>query len=541
MDIQKLSNLRFGGVRVFHVRDAPQPMSKPDGTAPGKVTAGGLAAGWKGAAAPHAHGLPSYVRENLTANYDEMALGVLGDVLIDMAAELFSAGIVAASADTVGELCAPVIHGVVGRLPILIYGDRGVGKESLARYYYFKSGRKIEKYIPVNCAAFTDTLLDSELFGHEKGSFSGAVSKKKGIFEAANGGGVFLDEIASISKSAQSKLLRFLQDGEFRAVGGNENKKSDVYVICATNTDLWRLVEQGEFRADLYDRLAGVVVRVPDLPQRDVRDKRALVTHFILATIADNRNRFKESAAPEVVIPNDLWDLLISIPYSGNIRELQTRCRHIAGMDIMQRYYLKVQDAKRKIESGKNQLAQDAAAILEDENLDPGAFCVEDILGFNNADDSAEGLENIWKLEMLKLFLKELIPETKKRILGLGRRESLPPDFWKHEIEILIGTLLPHLCDEFTLSAQRFNEQIQEETNIEEVGLRHEAKNAGFSDLLFSNNYSSAVKQLKDRFNEAWIKHVVSIHPGDTNKSLAEKYNTHEKNIGQLKKLYLHG
>src|SRR6266567_2916516 len=163
---------------------------------------------------------------------------------------------------------------------VLIGGESGTGKELLANLIHFNSGREDHPYIKLNCGAIPETLLESELFGHEKGAFTDARSRRRGRFEEANGGTLFLDEVGEMSLAAQVRLLRVLQDGEFTRVGGNEIIKTDVRVIAATNTDLERAIEEGKFRLDLYYRLSVFPIHVPALRERR-EDIHPLVIHFI--------------------------------------------------------------------------------------------------------------------------------------------------------------------------------------------------------------------------------------------------------------------
>jgi Nif-specific regulatory protein len=154
------------------------------------------------------------------------------------------------------------------RATVLLRGESGTGKEAIARAIHFLSPRKDAAFIKVNCAALTESLLESELFGHEKGAFTGAVGERKGRFELAHGGTLFLDEIGDVSPAFQAKLLRVLQEREFERVGGSKPVKVDVRLICATNRDLEKMVQRGEYRADLYYRINVVSIFLPPLRER---------------------------------------------------------------------------------------------------------------------------------------------------------------------------------------------------------------------------------------------------------------------------------
>jgi DNA-binding NtrC family response regulator len=198
---------------------------------------------------------------------------------------------------------------------ILIYGESGTGKELVARAIHQQSPRRTRPFVAIDCGALPETLLESELFGHVRGSFTGAVSNKKGLFEEADGGTLLLDEIGDTTPAFQSKLLRVLQENEIRPVGGNKTLKVDVRVIAATNKDLKKSVERKSFREDLYYRLAVVPIIIPPLRQRR-EDIPLLADHFIRKYC--ERNGFE----PKLILPKTL-KLLIESPWPGNVRELE--------------------------------------------------------------------------------------------------------------------------------------------------------------------------------------------------------------------------
>ncbi|KPK66397.1 MAG: hypothetical protein AMS21_02485 [Gemmatimonas sp. SG8_38_2] len=198
---------------------------------------------------------------------------------------------------------------------VLITGESGTGKELVARGLHKLSTRRGKPFIAVNIAALPETLLESELFGHEKGAFTGASSLRKGMFELANGGTVFLDEIAEMSGGPQTRLLRVLEQREFMRVGGSESIRVDVRVIAATNRDLRDAVELGEFRRDLYYRLNVLHIHMPRLNERR-EDIPLLVHEFIRELSREHRKEFK-GIAP------DAMDILVRYDWPGNVRELR--------------------------------------------------------------------------------------------------------------------------------------------------------------------------------------------------------------------------
>jgi len=216
------------------------------------------------------------------------------------------------------------VHQVApSRTTVLLRGESGTGKEVIARAIHSLSPRKGEAFVCVNCAALTESLLESELFGHEKGSFTGAQSQRKGRFELAHGGTLFLDEIGDISASFQAKLLRVLQERQFERVGGATPVKVDVRLILATNRNLERMVQAGEFRADLYYRINVVSIQLPPLRERR-EDIPAMAQHFL-----DRFNR--ENASMRRFNPAALR-VLSSCYWPGNVRELENCVERTATM-----------------------------------------------------------------------------------------------------------------------------------------------------------------------------------------------------------------
>ncbi len=198
---------------------------------------------------------------------------------------------------------------------VLVQGESGTGKELLANLIHFNSGRGDKPYVKVNCGAIPESLLESELFGHEKGAFTDAHSQRRGRFEEADGGTLFLDEIGEMSPQAQVRLLRVLQDGEFTRIGGSDTVKVDVRVIAATNVDLEQAIEDGRFRRDLYYRISSFPITLPLLRER-AEDIHPLVFHFL--------ERFKEKTGRFVIgISKDALRALISYSWPGNVRELE--------------------------------------------------------------------------------------------------------------------------------------------------------------------------------------------------------------------------
>ncbi|HMP72177.1 MAG TPA: sigma-54 dependent transcriptional regulator [Kiritimatiellia bacterium] len=203
---------------------------------------------------------------------------------------------------------------------VLIYGESGTGKELVARAVHAHSHRRGKNFFPVNCAALPEPLLESELFGHEKGAFTGATFQKEGLFQVVHGGTIFLDEIGSMPLSIQAKLLRVLQDHQIRRVGGVENINVNVRVVAATNERLETLIEQGRFREDLYYRLSVIPIDIPPLRERP-EDIMPLV-EFILRKLAGDSETPIPELTPEAQLALERYN------WPGNVRELENALRH---------------------------------------------------------------------------------------------------------------------------------------------------------------------------------------------------------------------
>ena len=204
---------------------------------------------------------------------------------------------------------------------VLITGASGTGKELVARAIHEHSRRAGKPFTPINCGSFPETILESELFGHEKGAFTGADSSRAGLFEATNGGTLFLDEISETSLSFQVKLLRVLQEQQVRRLGSNNFTPVDVRIVAATNKTLSSLIQSGQFREDLYYRISVVTIELPSLEER-LEDVPLLVEHFLA--------RFNQRNQRQVTISEDAVRLLTSLRWPGNVRELENLIERLA-------------------------------------------------------------------------------------------------------------------------------------------------------------------------------------------------------------------
>ena len=243
--------------------------------------------------------------------------------LMRVPATIPEAGAVEGAADAMIGRCPAMqaVYKAVGRVApqdvtVLVLGESGTGKELVARAVYHYSRRANGPFLAINCAAIPENLLESELFGHEKGAFTGADRKRIGKFEQCNGGTIFLDEIGDMTPLTQTKILRVLQGQEFERVGGNEPIKADVRVVAATNRELEKMVAEGTFRADLYYRLNVYTIRLPALRDRG-DDLPLLVEHFV-------RRYARELAKEARGVSPEAMEVLRRYPWPGNVRELQS-------------------------------------------------------------------------------------------------------------------------------------------------------------------------------------------------------------------------
>ena len=281
------------------------------------------------------------------------------------------------------------------RSTVLLQGESGTGKELIARAIHSNGPRRANAFVPVNCGALPDTLLESEMFGHEKGAFTGAVGTKAGLFEAANGGTLFLDEIGELGPALQVKLLRVMQDQEVRRVGGTASLKVDVRIIAATNRDLDRFVKEGKFRDDLYYRLNVVRITLPSLVERQ-EDIAMLVHHFLHKCSAGSLGRVRG------LLP-DTMALLKRYRWPGNVRELENAIER--AVSLSHGPLLTPDDLPEAI---RNSAASEEAAPAPKEH--PG-------------DEVCLTLEEVEKRHLLRV-LKETKGNKVKaaKILGIDRR-----------------------------------------------------------------------------------------------------------------------
>jgi DNA-binding NtrC family response regulator len=307
-------------------------------------------------------------------------------------------------------------------LTVLINGESGVGKEAFSHIIHSLSARKHNPFIAVNCGAIPEGTIDSELFGHEKGSFTGAVDSRKGYFETVNGGTIFLDEIGEMPLGTQARLLRVLESGEFIRVGSSKVQKTDVRVIAATNRDLLEQVDAGKFREDLYYRLNTVPIRVPAL-----RDRKEDIPLLFRKFVIDFAERYKTTP---VQLDDVAREKLVAYPWYGNVRELKNIAEQIS-----------------VLATEKQVNAQELSRFLPENKTSRLP-----VLAANNG--SANGHEFANEREILyKLFfdMKRDVTELKKLFFEMMQNpsEAQNPSFLNHVKELHAnetnpGFIMPH-------------------------------------------------------------------------------------------------
>jgi Nif-specific regulatory protein len=293
-------------------------------------------------------------------------------------------------------------------LPVVIRGESGTGKELIARAVHHNSPRRDHRFFSENCAALTDTLLESELFGHVKGAFTGADSARKGLFELADGGSLFLDEVGDMSVTMQSKLLRVLQDGEIRPVGSETPRRVDVRIICATNRDLEALIKEKKFREDLYFRLNVISLKLPALKDRR-EDMPLLVDHF-LSRIAEENRTAKLRVEP------GLMALLSRYDWPGNVRELENQISRLALFATGDT--LTLEDAKQDADFYRK------ATLPPTKGTEAGLSRKEIEKALNDAGGNREEAARILGISRATLFRKLKLLDLPKQSSGPRRRPT---------------------------------------------------------------------------------------------------------------------
>ena len=280
-------------------------------------------------------------------------------------------------------------------LSVLITGESGSGKEFFPKIIHNYSARKHNKYIAVNCGAIPEGTIDSELFGHEKGAFTGAVSSRKGYFEEADGGTIFLDEVAELPLTTQARLLRVLESGEFLKVGSSSVQKTNIRIVAATNVDMLKAVEEGRFREDLYYRLSTVLITIP--PLRDRGNDIALLARKFASDFSEKYR------TPEIKFDETAQRLIMQYRWPGNVRQLKNVVEQIA-----------------LFEAGSQVAAEDIESYIpENATIYTPAVSSQPKSSIHSYDDEREILFNM-------IFRLQREIETLKTLVGVGKSNATP-------------------------------------------------------------------------------------------------------------------
>ena len=358
-------------------------------------------------------------------------------------------------------------------ISVLVTGESGVGKENIPRIIHQNSPRKRGKYFAINCGAIPEGTVDSELFGHEKGSFTGAVEMRRGYFEEADGGTLFLDEIGELPMATQAKLLRVLQSGEFIRVGSSKVLKSDVRVIAATNVDLLNAVSRGKFRADLYFRLNSVVIQMPALRERPA-DINLLFRKFA----SDFSAKY---GMAKVSLTEDAAILLKRYRWPGNIRQLKNIAEAVSALE------------SSKIAPGADKCVIDADVLSkyipkEEPTLLPATVQQQD--KFETGEREAI-IRTLLQLRQEVDYLKEVIEGA-----GLGRRTSMPVAIPEPREELSEWTQSQGAYNEYP-EDQDPEEQLLEEAESEQKSMKEASLELIEKALLkHGGNRKAAAKEL---------------------------------------------
>lgn len=263
------------------------------------------------------HHRPEYARIKGYPIFDEIGVRYLGEAVMPIASsdELNCDEMRMVGSSPAFLHCVEMLSMTAqSEASVLLLGESGVGKELAAQYLHKRSSRRDKPFVAINCAAITETMFEDELFGHERGAFTGCIGRKQGLFELADGGTLFLDEAGEIPLAMQAKLLRVLETGEFRRMGGTETLQANVRIVAATNRNLLEMAESGLYRLDLYYRIAGIDLRLPSL-----RERRSDIPALAEAML----KRITESGAPRCKLTDEAVAKLTQHDFPGNVRELR--------------------------------------------------------------------------------------------------------------------------------------------------------------------------------------------------------------------------
>ena len=367
-------------------------------------------------------------------------------------------------------------------LTVLITGESGVGKENIPQIIHQMSRRRTGKYLAINCGAIPEGTINAELFGHEKGAFTGAIGERKGYFEEANGGTLFLDEIGELPKETQAMLLRVLQNGEYMKVGSSRTEKTDVRVICATNVNLAHAVATGKFRQDLYYRLNAIEIRMPSLRERNSDDIYLLFRKF-------STDFAEKNGLCKVSLSHDALRILTAYRWPGNIRQLKNIAEAITGIE------------SRPVTPGSDQRVELGASILakyipnEQDSLLPATADAS----------SGSGMSDQDKQMLIKaiLDLKREVDELRIKV-DSGNYRSLP--------DTLGSTAAPAAAGDITGGPQNGFDEDEAEWQEQEI-----TKNEPHSEL------GTIKKASDDLIFRALEKHGGKVKPAAKELGISER------------------
>lgn len=458
---------------------------------------------------------PAYLEETLHAFRQDGF-----DIDIEGSHKLYKSGIIAADAKTIDTLRFYANRYPKWQEPILIYGERGSGKESMARFMHENGPRRGSQFIALNCAAFTETLLESELFGHIKGAFTGAIRNKTGKIELADKGILFLDEVSHLSLHAQELLLRVLQEKKFEKVGSDKSIDVDVQIYSATNRSYWELVVNNKMLPDFFDRIAGLNVNVPSLRERNEIDRAVIAIHYIF-------KEMKTLNIQELYLPKILIYLINNIPYSGNVREMIMICKSVVHDILAISEYTDI-SLEKAISKWKN----DSTLCLLKQITDNRAF--SDWLSIH---PDIPMKEKGWELYHIYQVVDKLSPATKCRILRLSENEPLLHE--KRLTPLLIGFLIPDYDKACRKLAECFKRQQIRTAEGAPISATNVNNFYSYEDLLGELNIKEARKKLIDRFDKEWIVRILDENEGVAGKVLAKKVGLDPSEFSRLRSKHI--
>ncbi|WP_416444547.1 sigma-54 interaction domain-containing protein [Leeuwenhoekiella sp. A16] len=340
-------------------------------------------------------------------------------------------------------------------ISVLVTGESGVGKESIPRIIHSLSHRKHNKYIAVNCGAIPEGTIDSELFGHEKGAFTGATSTRSGYFEEADGGTIFLDEVGELPLPTQVRLLRVLENGEFLKVGSSKTQKTDVRIVAATNVNMFEAIKNEKFREDLYYRLSTVEINLPPLRERK-NDIHLLFRKFA----SDFANKYK---MPTIRLEEDAIQLLLKYRWSGNIRQLRNIAEQISVLEQNRSITLE------KLRAYLPDMGSNLPAVVKQKNADSDFSSEREIL-YKVLFDMKSDLNDLKKLtlELMEKGNNATVQEENKSLIKKIYSDDQETDAYESAEDITEVLQIPQEANGFDNPSDKYSfaEDVEEEETL---------------------------------------------------------------------------